>query len=277
MRVAVLHGLLADHLRTAADFFLPAGCAACQGWIPGGKDAALVCASCRGRLRPAPWPRCPRCHYPARGGPRADNGECGNCALWDPDLFAARYSYVLCPVSSRLVRGLKYGDWPELAEPLAEALVELELPASSEIGGGVEAGIPSGSGLDSLVRRVVAYVPATPDRESRRGYNQSKEIARRYAAEKGLPIVDLLERRGSEVSQTALRPTERFANVRDAFRPKGNATLDPGTEVHLVDDVLTTGATASAASAALVRCGAGRVILLTFARAVSELDHRFRR
>ena len=81
-----------------------------------------------------------------------------------------------------------------------------------------------------------------------------------------------LERLGTRASQTTLAPAARRANVQGVFAASraGIAHL-PGSSVVLVDDVLTTGATAEQAAATLVGAGARRVVVATFARALPEL------
>ena len=82
-------------------------------------------------------------------------------------------------------------------------------------------------------------------------------------------MVDALLRTGRSRTQVALHPTQRRANVENAFsaRPDGSETL-VDRRVLLVDDVLTTGATAGAAAGALHDAGARTVTLATFARAL---------
>ena len=83
------------------------------------------------------------------------------------------------------------------------------------------------------------------------------------------PLVDALERRHGGSTQVGLHPAERRANVKRAFtvRADARATLT-GARVLLVDDVLTTGATAMEAARPLVQAGATQVFLSTFARAL---------
>lgn len=234
------------------DLLLPAGCVACRSWIPGGREAPLVCARCRSRLAEASWPRCPRCHHP-RGTGRPDAERCPECEAWPDALGAARYAYVLGTPSDDLVHALKYEGWSELAGFMGDAVARAfaSLP-------------PMGT-----VRRVVVPIPTTPERMRSRGYNQAGLLARRVAEVRGLPLVHALERREARASQTALAPEERRENVRGAFRRAPGAPGIAGAEVVLVDDVLTTGATASEAASTLAGMGAQGVSLVTYARALA--------
>lgn len=232
------------------DLLLPAGCVACRAWLPPREGAALVCAACRSRLREAPWPRCARCHHP-RGTGRADEPDCLECRPWGEALAGARYAYVLEPPADDLVHALKYEGWPELAALMGGAMARLPLPAAE--------------GAD----RVVVPVPTTEERLRSRGYNQAALLAERVARAAGAPLRAPLTRRGGRPSQTTLAPDERRDNVRGVFEAVPGARAEVADrDVLLVDDVLTTGATAAEAARTLVACGARRVTLVTFARAL---------
>lgn len=234
--------------RPVLDLLLPAGCAACRTWIPGGRGAPLVCARCRSRLRVASWPRCPRCHAPL-GARRAEGPDCFECRTWPAALAWTRYAFVLEPPADDLVHALKYEGWKELAEPMGRALALLAPPEGWE-------------------EAVLVPVPTTARRLARRGYDQAELLARKVAAVRGVPLAQALARLGDAGSQTALSPQERRDNVRHAFAPGPGAGEVHGARVLLVDDVLTTGATASEAALTLTAFGARSVTLLAYARAL---------
>ena len=119
---------------------------------------------------------------------------------------------------------------------------------------------------------MVVPIPTTPGRLRRRGFNPAGLLARGVADALGIPFLEALTRPAEAPRQVGLPPSERAANVRDAFIVEGDS-LDPPLppQVLLVDDVLTTGATAAAAAGALARAGVSRVGMLTFARAVPGL------
>jgi ComF family protein len=231
------------------DLLLPAGCAACGDWIPGGRAAPLVCARCSTLLRAAPWPRCERCHHP-RATRAAVGATCRECEAWPGELGAARYAWVLRPPADDLVHALKYEGWRELAGPMGDAVARL-VPAEGE------------------AHSVVVPVPTTAERLRSRGYNQAELLASRVAEVRGLPLVPALRRIGSGGSQTSLAPDARRENVRGAFAPAPEAPDLQGVRVLLVDDVLTTGATASEAATTLSEMGAASVMLLAYARALA--------
>lgn len=168
----------------------------------------------------------------------------------------ARYAYVLRKPADDLVHALKYEGWHELADFMAKAMAKLTVPE------------PPASSL-------VVPVPTTVRRRARRGYNQAELLARRLAGLLGLPLRHALERLEGERSQTSLAPAERRENVRGVFRPtEGPGGLVRGRHVLLVDDVLTTGATAGEAARTLASVGVHAVTLVTFARALPTRSDR---
>jgi ComF family protein len=161
---------------------------------------------------------------------------------------------VLAPPASTLVHALKYGGWPELAD-------EMALPMARR---GV---LPRGLSPDAPL----VPVPTTPKRERERGYNQARALARALAKRTGRPLVEALARKEGGDSQVSLHPAERRRNVLRAFslREEWVPRLQ-GMEVVLVDDVLTTGATACAAAEVLGHAGCRSVGVLTFGRALPD-------
>lgn len=233
------------------DFLLPTGCIVCRRWIPARETPPIVCVSCRTRLTEAPWPRCPRCHHP-RGTGRVSAPDCLECREWPPELTAARYAYVLGPPAADLVHALKYEGWRELSDLMGAAMAAV-----------VEGCVPSGA------RAIVVPVPTTPRRLKERGYNQARLLAERVASLLDLPLQPVLARAAASRSQTSLTPSERRENVRGAFGPTATGFRGvKGSHVLLVDDVLTTGATAAEAARTLDRAGAATVTIVAFARAL---------
>ena len=119
----------------------------------------------------------------------------------------------------------------------------------------------------------VAPVPLHPFRLLKRRYNQAAEIARPLARRHGLAYLpDALVRRRATESQGGKSGSGRRRNVAGAFTvPKGRRRQVQGRRILLIDDVLTTGATAEACAKALLQAGAAAVDLATVAR-VREAD-----
>jgi ComF family protein len=109
----------------------------------------------------------------------------------------------------------------------------------------------------------VTPVPLHWRRYWERGFNQAAQLARGIAQRRGLRFTRLLSRSRSTGSQASLSNSARRANIAGAFRVRGNVQ---GLRILLVDDVMTTGATAGACANVLKRAGAKSVTLLTLAR-----------
>ena len=231
-------------------FLLPARCLGCASPLamdpPRASSLSLVCPACVTALREPPWPRCPRCHFP-RGTGRGPDVACLECGTWRTPLTGARAAVVLEPPADALVHALMYGGWKGVAGPMGQRMAR----------------------ACALPGRVVVPVPTTAVRAKRRGYNQAALLAAQYAGALGMHLVDALVRVRDGPSQISLPPDQRKRNVEGAFdvRPGARREIE-GREVALVDDVLTTGATAGAAALALERAGAVGVIVVTFARAL---------
>jgi competence protein ComFC len=215
------------------DFVFPRCCVVC------GTDGAVLCCACEDRLARLRDPRCERC-----GAPTAWPVErCRECAGRRIAFAQARAAVAYDETAKRLV-----GAWKERGQrTLADLAAEI---------------------VDEVVARPSAYtitfVPADHDRVLRRGHNPAERLAEALGKRWQLPVVPLLRRVPGRAPQKGLTLAERRRNVRGAFTP---TEAVPKTIV-LVDDVYTSGATASAAATALRKGGAHRVEVVTFARAV---------
>jgi ComF family protein len=233
--------------RSLFDLFLPRGCLACGDRIPPEEREGLVCGRCRSRLRGPPPPHCDRCQIPLGTG-GVGGEDCPECSTWSAALSRTRSAVVLDPVAGAMVHALKYRGWSELAEVMARRMTSA-MPQT-----------PPGE--------ILVPVPTTPWRRRTRGYNQAELLARALGRALSLPTVAALYRESGR-TQVHLGPRERLANVRSAFAVrKGIRSRIRGRDVIVVDDVLTTGATANAAATTLVSGGAASVRVVTFARSL---------
>jgi ComF family protein len=120
---------------------------------------------------------------------------------------------------------------------------------------------------DLLPADVVTWVPLSRRRRARRGFDQAEVLARATAARLGIAVRPLLIRVRDTRAQARAGGPERRRALRDAFVPRRGPS-DLPARVLLVDDVLTTGATAAACASALHRSGASHVSVLTAARSL---------
>jgi predicted amidophosphoribosyltransferase len=111
---------------------------------------------------------------------------------------------------------------------------------------------------------LITYIPPDGDRSLRRGHHPAEGLARELGRLWEIEVAALLVRTRRVSRQTGLPLADRRRNVRGAFA----AARRVGGTILLVDDVYTTGATASAAATALRRAGAARIEIVSLARAV---------
>ena len=115
--------------------------------------------------------------------------------------------------------------------------------------------------------------PLHEKRERERGFNQANVLAMELAILMGLPAYDGLARRRETAPQFEMNVEERKANITGAFEVKGGFDVR-GADILLVDDVLTTGATAGECAAVLKRAGANSVSLIVFAVAALHSEQK---
>lgn len=111
----------------------------------------------------------------------------------------------------------------------------------------------------------IVNVPLHKNKRKKRGYDQSRCMARALAERTGIPYIEALKRNKDTVSQTHLTREERLENVKDVFAVKENIA---GLRLLLIDDVLTTGSTACECARSLIKAGAKEVRILVFAKAL---------
>lgn len=202
-----------------------------------------LCRECREKLVIHPVEgRCPGC-----GGPNDTVlAVCSDCLKFPLRPYVDAVALMEYSGAGRaLIRSMKFRKQPELARPLALLAVEkLE---------------ESGMVFDAVVP-----VPLHWRRRLLRSYNQSELIAAVIAAETGKPLIRGLKKIRETPHQSQLKKEERQKNLKGTF-----AVDDPsfaGKQLLLVDDVLTTGATAATAAQVLMAHGARAVRLLCCAR-----------
>lgn len=122
---------------------------------------------------------------------------------------------------------------------------------------------------------VVIPVPLFKRKLGERGFNQAGEIARAFVNREVLQGIKLdtfsLVRVRETASQTGLTRHQRRANMRGAFAVVRPERIE-NKNVLLMDDVMTTGTTASECSRVLLRAGAKQVFVATVARATREVE-----
>jgi ComF family protein len=232
--------------RLALDIALPTLCVACREPVAG----VGVCAACWSKLSFIAPPYCPRLGIPFVYDPGPDLLSME--AIANPPAYRrARAAVRYDDVARTLVHALKYHDRTDLAPAMGRWMAR--------------AGEELLSGADLLVP-----VPLHWRRGWSRRYNQSGALARVIEKQCGVAVAsDVLRRIRPTPQQIGLNRSQRASNVQGAFK----AAADRSAAIHdrrvvLIDDVLTSGATADACARALLRARAAQVDVLVFARVV---------
>ncbi|HJQ75199.1 MAG TPA: ComF family protein [Gaiellaceae bacterium] len=235
-------------LNVLIDAIFPADCEACGRPLPLG-HGSFLCDGCRGGMSPIPMPLCATCGAPL---PVAVGPSCSACLRHPPRFTTARAAALYLPAATGLnplavsVQALKYRRRRSLAGALGELLAE-RYPFAGDA--------------------VLVPVPLHPARLRARGFNQAVLLARALARRRGLHVAArLLVRTRATDPQPGLSASARRRNLRGAFALRAGMCL-PDRPLVLVDDVLTTGATADACARVLRAAGAPRVDVYTLGRA----------
>jgi ComF family protein len=233
----------------AVDLALPPLCPACREPVIG----QALCAPCWAKLDFIAPPYCERLGIPFAYDPGP--GVLSMQAIADPPAYGrARAAVRYDEVARTLVHAFKYGDRLDLAPTLGQWMARAGRELLAE--------------ADALVP-----VPLHWRRLWARRFNQSAMLADIVAGDCGRPVAyEALKRIKATPQQVGLTRAQRADNIQGAFRvsASGRAAV-AGRRLVLVDDVLTTGATADGCARALLRAGAASVDVLTFARVVDAV------
>ncbi|MGB0085922.1 MAG: ComF family protein [Rhodomicrobiaceae bacterium] len=244
--LADLRGWALANLRYASDLILPPVCIHCHRPVA---SHGVLCAACWRDIQFITPPVCGRLGLPL---PYAETPSISAMALRHPPLYGrARAAARFDGVMRRLIHSFKYADRHEAASFFARLM---------HAAGG------------ELIRdaEILMPVPLHRGRLWKRRYNQAAILAKRLAANTGLPL-DLsgLRRVRQTPSQVGLSSHERRENVAAAFAVgRGAAARLRGKRVLLIDDVITTGSTLGACAQVLKDAGAAEVDCLALAMVV---------
>jgi ComF family protein len=249
----VVVNVLRDLARGLLHLLYPGVCGGCGCLLPPEQDD--FCPACRATLTADPDTTCPRCAGTV--GPYSHlPGTCPACRN-------ASFHF------AKVLRLGPYKNTDGRETLLAQVILRLKHASGEGLAEAV--GLLWAEHAEQRLRAagatVVVPVPLHWRRHWRRGYNQSEALARALAARPGLPCRPRWLRRIRDTPHQAWQPpSARPGNVRDAFRARPRTPL-AGETVLLVDDVMTTGSTASEAARALRQAGAARVVAAVLARA----------
>ena len=228
-------------IESALHALYPPTCVLCGGEGAPGRD---LCRGCAADL-PRNGNPCRRCAEPLPPGAPAGT-LCGRCLRTPPAFDLCRAPYLYAPPADWLIGHLKFrahlAHGRVLGMLLADHLASVAGPRPE----------------------LIVPMPLHRARLRERGFNQAVELARPLARRLGIPLaLDLVERVRAGRPQSSLQRSRRQANVRGAFALR--RPLD-AWHVAVVDDVLTTGASAAELASILRRAGAERVEVWVVAR-----------
>ena len=231
----------------ALDLLLPPQCLTCAAPVAA---HGLFCAACFAAVTLIGAPCCARCGLPfasaAQGG---RDGTCDACRAAPPRFARARAALRYDAAARRLILPMKHADRGELAALLAPFLLRAGAPL-----------------LDTA--EVLVPVPLHRWRLFARRYNQAALLARALGRLAHRPVLpDALRRLRPTAPLGGKSAAERAAELAGAFAVRASrAGRIAGRRVLLIDDVLTSGATANACAEALLAAGASSVDVLAAAR-----------
>jgi len=267
-----VHNYVRGSARAFTDLLFPPICHICQCDLHERIESRLVCTACLSEIR-ASRPVCFRCAMPlprrhddsARPGGRCP--QCLNVPLpFDSvqalGFYAGRMQDVVLRMKKSTFEPLTLAMGGLLAERICQGLAVPPDPGRQHLAGGEKERSP----LPDLI----VSVPMHWSRRWMWHVNQASLLTEAVGRHLRIPFTSqLLVCRRRIRKQGTLSPDERRRNVRGAFRTSVGYDIQ-GRRVLLVDDVLTTGATASEAARVLRRAGAAAVTVAVVARATGE-------
>jgi len=236
-------------LRGLADILFPPACVVCEKILEADLHFSF-CPACFSEIRFISPPLCPRCGLPYFAEAESDH-PCGDCLSRKQYFTSVRSLGVYETSLLKAIQRFKYQGNLHAGESLGSLMAAFSRHA-----------------FDVGEYDVLMPVPLHLERLRERGFNQSLVLARAMAQKFSVELDFMtLRRTASTAPQTGLKKEERAANVRGAFKIE-NGHRVKGKKVLLIDDVYTTGSTVRECARILTRAGAGRVGVLTLARAL---------
>lgn len=226
-------------LQNAKDYllemFFPSHCVLCN------KIGGLLCINCKNKLIFVKQQTCPVCNKVSEKGK-----VCASCKNKNSLTGVVSCLYFKDENVKDILHPYKYEGMFSLSKILSNMLIEA-------------------IDKEKIKFNLVAFVPAVKNRESKRGYNQSRILAEEIANHYNLPIIFALKKKSGIKTQVGLAKKDRLINLKNAFYIDEGISL-LGRSVLIIDDVVTTGATLSECAKVLKGVGAREVWAATIAK-----------
>ena len=238
---------LQNDVQACIDLLLPAACPWCGRLLSADRTPADICPSCQQGMQSLPPSHCPCCAQPH--ATRTDTPHyCENC-LRHPPHFSKVYAVGRhAGTLKEAIHRFKYRDNPGLNVSLGQLMIAVLT-----------------SNLGQFQPDMVIPVPLHPHRLRQRGYQQALELARPIAKYLQTPLeAHLLQRIKTTPPQQGQNAADRQRNLRKAFVA---GRVLAGEQILLIDDVMTTAATARECAKTLTENGAGEIHVAVLGRA----------
>lgn len=240
--------MIAQAIQTALRVVYPPRCLGCGCVVDGDQG---LCPACWRETKFIGGTVCDSCGVPLPGIAGPDKVQCDSCIADPPVWSRGRAALEYDGLARRLILGFKHGDKIELADPAGRWLAQAAADLLTD---------------DTLV----APIPLHRWRLLKRRYNQSALLAQALSMRAGVEAcLDLFLRPIATPSLDGKSRSERAEALEGAItvNPKREDII-AGRRVLIVDDVMTSGATFSAATTAALAAGASEVCVLALARVV---------
>lgn len=217
----------------------PSICPLCNNFSDSFKHSP-ICTTCWLKIKRYSGPSCRICAVPLVS---VYSTVCKECLTNAPSFSVVLNYGIYSDALAEAINLMKFSGLRRLANPMGKLFLNLEMPECNGI-------IP---------------VPLSKHALRERGFNQSLLMARVISKKLKIPLyMDMLLKIKDTSPQVGLNAKERMKNLRRAFKTSGKIN---NLRLLLLDDVMTTGATARECSKTLMSAGAKEVIVITLARA----------
>ena len=235
-------------LNNAFDFLFKSHKCICCGSECDSDENYRICSRCNEKITYAfDNHTCLKCGAVVEG----DYDFCLTCKNRDYEFDRARSVFVYDDITSPMILNFKYNGLKSYSKAFAHMLAKVY--SSSD-----------------LIFDSVTYVPMPEDRQKKRGYNQSYELCKEFSLLTGVPMIDALERTSLVSKQSTLNASQRAENIKGSFKIS-DKKLVKNREILIIDDVMTTGATANECAKVLLDAGALNVSVLTIAKTPTKV------
>lgn len=228
------------------------GCLSCRREIVDGTDYSL-CKDCNENLTRIKGNICGICGEKIL----EDNSFCDLCKGKEYDFDKSRSFSVYEGVSARIIKRFKYNGKKYYAKYIAKLMLE------------------NSNYFDNI--DFITYVPIGKKRRRERGFNQEEEMALEIGKSLNIPVLDCLEKVGSERHQAGLSQNDRMKNLKGTFMLKADAKANLKEKtIMIIDDVFTTGTTLSECAKALKQSRGNKpknILCYTFAKTRFNLSN----